>query len=110
MLTPEECNAQSGEVVVDQGDGSLRAQGCPQGRAQLGMVSGSEGALCCSTSGAAPSEQPTGKRSPCKRGADQSCNEDPKVSALWGKCTEQGVCVCNSGFELGPGGYCRPAS
>ncbi len=109
-LTPEECQAQSGEVLYDQGDGSLRAQGCPQGRTQLGMVSGGEGGLCCSLSGAAPAEQPTGKRSPCTLGADQSCNEDPKVSALWGKCTEQGVCVCNPGFELGPGGYCRPAS
>jgi len=109
-LSPEECQAQSGEVVTDKGDGSLQAEGCPNGRAQLGTVSGIEGALCCSLTGAAPSEEPTAKRTPCTLGADQTCNEDPKVSALWGKCTEQGVCVCNPGFELGPGGYCRPAS
>lgn len=62
----------------------------------------------------APAEAPpapaAGKRAPCTFGADQTCNEDPKVSSLWGKCTEQGVCVCNEGFELSPGGYCRPAS
>ena len=102
-LSPEDCQAQSGEVVHDQG--------CPSGRTQLGMVGpGGEGGICCSMSGAAPAEQPTGKRSPCTFGADQTCNEDPKVSALWGKCTETGVCVCNPGFELSPGGYCRPAS
>jgi hypothetical protein len=102
-LTSEECQAQSGEVLHD---------GCPSGRTQIGMVGpGGEGGVCCSApGGGAPVEQPTGKRSPCTVGADQTCNEDPKVSALWGKCTDTGVCVCNPGFQLGPGGYCRPAS
>jgi len=109
-LTPEDCQAQSGEVLYDKGDGSM-AGGCPDGRTQLGMVSGGvEGAVCCAISPGVSPEQPTGKRSPCTMGADQTCNEDPRVSALWGKCTESGVCVCNPGFELSPGGYCRPAS
>lgn len=111
-LTPEECQAQSGEVIYDQGDHSIHAGGCPDGRTQLGTVRiNGEGGLCCSLSGSAPGEGPaTGKRAPCTLGADQTCNEDPSVSALWGKCTEQGTCVCNPGFVLGPGGYCRPAS
>jgi hypothetical protein len=63
----------------------------------------------------APSEgdssaPPRGKRAPCTLGADQSCNEDPKVSALWGHCTELGVCECKPGFERSPtSDLCRPA-
>jgi hypothetical protein len=50
---------------------------------------------------------PSGKRSPCT--TDQSCNGNPSVSALWGHCVkESGVCECNTGFELHPGGYCQP--
>jgi len=52
-------------------------------------------------------DAPVGKRSPCT--TDQSCNGDPSVSALWGHCTPStGVCSCNPGFELHPGGYCQP--
>lgn len=51
---------------------------------------------------------PSGKRSPCTFGADQTCNEDPRVSSLWGRCTEAGTCECKPGFELGPSGYCKP--
>jgi hypothetical protein len=58
--------------------------------------------------GAAP--QGAGKRAPCTFGADQSCNEDPSVSSLWGRCTEYGVCECHPGFELSPeSALCRPA-
>jgi hypothetical protein len=50
-----------------------------------------------------------GKRAPCKLGADQLCNDDPSVSALWGRCTELGVCECNPGFERSPtSDLCRP--
>ncbi len=60
---------------------------------------------------AAPNEEkPHGKRAPCTLGADQSCNDDPSVSALWGRCTELGVCECNAGFERSPtSDLCRPA-
>ena len=51
---------------------------------------------------------PTGKRAPCTFGQDQTCNSDPKVSALWGKCLETGVCECQAGFELNPMGSCAP--
>lgn len=52
-------------------------------------------------------EAPRGKRAPCT--TDQSCNHDPSVSALWGHCVkETGVCECNAGFELHPGGSCQP--
>lgn len=52
----------------------------------------------------------SGKRAPCVFGRDQTCNSDPTVSALWDKCTETGTCECNTGFVLGPTGYCEPAS
>ena len=58
---------------------------------------------------ASDSAAPAGKRAPCTLGADQSCNEDPKVSALWGRCTELGVCECKPGFERSPtSDLCRP--
>jgi hypothetical protein len=59
-----------------------------------------------------PSAAPgrAGKRAPCTLGADQTCNDDPKVSALWGRCTELGVCECKSGFTLSPvSKRCMPA-
>lgn len=50
---------------------------------------------------------PRGKRAPCQ--SDQACNDDPSVSALWGRCTELGVCECNDGFERSPtSDLCRP--
>lgn len=51
---------------------------------------------------------PSGKRAPCTFGQDQTCNSDPKVSALWGKCLETGMCECQPGFELNPMGSCTP--
>lgn len=56
----------------------------------------------------APAAPPRGKRAPCVLGQDQTCNGDPKVSAIWGKCTEGGTCECNPGFVLAPTGYCQP--
>jgi hypothetical protein len=55
-----------------------------------------------------PVTVPAGKRAPCSFGADQTCNADPSVSALWGRCTELGVCECNAGFVLDPRGSCEP--
>jgi hypothetical protein len=58
---------------------------------------------------AAPTEPSRSKRAPCTLGVDQSCNEDPAVSALWGRCTELGVCECKPGFERSPtSDLCRP--
>jgi hypothetical protein len=57
----------------------------------------------------ASSAPAAGKRSACT--TDQSCNRDPSVSALWGHCAkDRGVCECNAGFELHPGGYCQPVA
>ena len=68
----------------------------------------SEGAAVPSIPEAAPEQGPaSGKRAPCTLGADQTCNDDPSVSALWGHCTELGVCECAAGFELNPRGRCQ---
>ena len=50
-------------------------------------------------------QPPSAKRSPCN--SDQSCNDDDKISALWGKCTALGTCECSPGFELNPRGRCQ---
>lgn len=53
---------------------------------------------------------PQGKRAACTFGRDETCNGDPAISALWGRCTPLGTCECSPGFELAPSGFCRPAS
>lgn len=108
-LTAEQCQSQSGEVLTDPGDGSPNTRGCPDGRAWLGSVrTGIEGGLCCALAAGGPPA--AGKRRPCKLGADQECNDDPAVSALWGRCTELGVCECKPGFERSvESGRCKPA-
>lgn len=46
----------------------------------------------------------------CTPGADQSCNDNPEASALWGVCNADGTCRCNPGFAINPQtGKCRPA-
>lgn len=107
-LTLDECRSRPGEVLTDKGDGALHAQGCPNGRKELGKVRvGLENGICCAPdpNAGAASAAPSGKRAPCT--TDQSCNEDESVSALWGKCTPLGVCECKPGFELGPRGRCQ---
>lgn len=107
-LTLDECRSRPGEVLTDKGDGSLQANGCPNGRQELGHVKvGLENGLCCAPAAAPTNPPPTaaGKRAPCA--TDQSCNDDETVSALWGKCTPLGVCECKPGFELNPRGKCQ---
>lgn len=35
----------------------------------------------------------------CTFGMDQTCNDDPIISSLHGKCNEDGSCTCYEGFE-----------
>jgi hypothetical protein len=105
-LTMDECRSRPGEVLTDKGDGSLHAQGCPDGRRELGRVRvGLENGLCCAPAATAAPPRAAGKRPPCT--TDQSCNDDESISALWGKCTPLGVCECVPGFELNPRGRCQ---
>jgi hypothetical protein len=39
----------------------------------------------------------------CTFGMDPTCNDSPLVSATYGRCTEEGTCVCNAGHALNPG-------
>jgi hypothetical protein len=49
-----------------------------------------------------------GARVPCTPGADQTCNDDPRVSSLWGHCEATGVCTCAAGRTINPAtGRCR---
>jgi hypothetical protein len=45
-------------------------------------------------------------------GMDQTCNDDPSISALWGTCQGHGTCTCNSGFVINPvtGRCARPSA
>ena len=35
----------------------------------------------------------------CEPGADQTCNDDPAISSLHGRCLPNGTCECVDGIE-----------
>jgi len=44
----------------------------------------------------------------CAFGQDHTCNDDPNVSALWGRCEVDGACSCSPGFTINDRtGKCR---
>lgn len=38
----------------------------------------------------------------CEPGMDQSCNDDPAISSLHGRCLPNGTCECANGIEKNP--------
>lgn len=44
---------------------------------------------------------PTGGTA-CTPGANQTCNDDPRISSLHGTCTASGRCVCGANYLLNP--------
>ena len=42
----------------------------------------------------------------CTIGADQTCNDDPRISSLHGQCVAGGRCTCHQGSSLLPSGKC----
>jgi hypothetical protein len=53
----------------------------------------------------------TGEPGVCTPGADQTCNDNPIVSALWGHCEADGTCSCNAGFAVNATtGRCVPGT
>lgn len=89
--TPEEAAPEPAEVTAPRVESTPESSSLP--------VSGA--------APQAPAGTPSGKRAPCT--TDQSCNDDPSVSALWGRCTPLGVCECRDGFERSPtSDLCRP--
>jgi hypothetical protein len=91
--TPEEAAPEPAEVTAPRVESTPESGALP--------VSGA------APEAEAPGGAPQGKRAPCT--TDQSCNDDPSVSALWGRCTPLGVCECKEGFERSPtSDLCRP--
>jgi hypothetical protein len=39
----------------------------------------------------------------CTVGADQTCNDNPAISSLHGRCVDDGRCVCGPGALLASG-------
>lgn len=68
------------------------------------IISGLRGYLSRTTSlgvdAAAPVDASADRTTACTPGMDQTCNNDPLVSALWGTCQSNGTCTCNSGFTV----------
>lgn len=38
----------------------------------------------------------------CELGRDQTCNDNPEISSLHGRCLPNGTCQCNDGIEKNP--------
>jgi hypothetical protein len=51
---------------------------------------------------AAPSFLAPAGGTACTPGANQTCNDDPRLSSLHGTCTAAGRCVCGANYELNP--------
>jgi hypothetical protein len=49
-----------------------------------------------------------GRQPACSFGRDQTCNDDPTVSTLWGHCNQDGTCSCMVGTINPTTGRCRP--
>jgi hypothetical protein len=63
-----------------------------------------DGADAGSSLGDGSAERPL----PCGPGGGD-CNDDPRVSAIWGTCQPDGTCACRAGFVINPAtGRCRP--
>jgi hypothetical protein len=44
----------------------------------------------------------------CTPGEDQTCNLDPEISSLHGRCEDDATCTCLDGYELDEAtGRCR---
>lgn len=49
-----------------------------------------------------PRDAPTEHGQVCTPGADQTCNDEPWASAIWGRCIAGETCICNAGFVVNP--------
>lgn len=53
----------------------------------------------------------TGSGPVCTAGADQTCNDNPAASSIWGHCEADGTCTCNPAYVINPEtGRCTPRS
>jgi hypothetical protein len=50
-----------------------------------------------------PSADGAAERGPvCTPGANQTCNDNPAISSIWGTCIDGDTCVCNTGYVVNP--------
>jgi hypothetical protein len=89
-----------GRAGLDDGAGAGEAGG--------GVVAGAAGVTGAAGASGAAGGTVMGV---CTPGADQTCNDELSVSALWGHCVDGGAggaCECHDGFSINPKtGRCR---
>jgi len=84
-----------GRATEGEGEGERQeGEGGDEGEAE-GEPGGTEG------EGEGPIQEGQGELEPvCTFGQDQTCNDSPLVSSLWGRCNEDGTCSCFDGTEV----------
>ncbi len=63
---------------------------------------------CSTTACFLPAYGCAGPTGTCTVGSDQTCNDNLSASSLYGRCVDNGRCVCNRGFSLLTSGKCQP--
>ncbi len=116
-LPPAEGEGEGAEGGEGEGAAEGEGEAPSEGEGEEGEGEGAPPAECrwaedcdgdyfCDTGRCMPSEG----EADCTPGMDQTCNDDPRVSALWGHCNEDGTCECLPGSKRNPAtGRCRPA-
>lgn len=104
-----------GRFVVWLDDKSLETELTIYGSG-LPIIQSERGLLTCESTpqkdaGSSDSgHQDGGSVAACTPGMDQTCNDDPIVSALWGRCKTDGTCECEDSFIVKTStGRCTPS-
>jgi hypothetical protein len=79
-------------------DGPIRGDAMSDGSAPRDAIAEAPPADAPPADASASETQPVAAA--CTPGADQTCNDSPIVSALWGMCDAPGVCRCKEGFSI----------
>ena len=86
-------------------DGCLQMP-CPDGGAGSGGPSVAGNGGTGGRGGAGGTGADASTAAVCTFGADQTCNDDPRVSSIHGRCTEAGACVCGDAGTNPDSGRC----
>ncbi|HWA71056.1 MAG TPA: hypothetical protein VG937_01910 [Polyangiaceae bacterium] len=93
----------TGGTASAQGGSAPATSGGASAGESSGATVGSGGVAGLGGSGGNPSTGGSaGSIASCTQGADQTCNDNPSVSAILGTCLADGTCHCDTGSIINP--------